>query len=88
MARRATTIPIPRLLTKAAACEYLGIGPVSFWRHWQEVFTDRRPAGVRGPGTDRLVYEDELAEAVAHGGGVNPRAKAAVLRYRGLLKRT
>lgn len=86
--RRRPTTTIPRLLSKAAACDRLGICVRSFARHWQDVFTDRRPPAARGPGSDRLVYEDELAEAVEHGGGVNPRAKAAVLAYRGLLKRT
>jgi hypothetical protein len=81
-----TAAPLPRLVKKAEACECLAIDPVTFWRRWDAVFTDRRPADRRGmkgrgrPADERLVFADELAAAVEAGGG--DRGRAAVLAVR------
>lgn len=74
-----------KLVKTAAACEALGVSRTTFWRHWDAVFTDPRPAAERVHGTARKVYDDELAVAVERGGGA--AARLAVLHLRGLLKR-
>lgn len=71
-----------RLVSRAAACEALGVCPRSFSAHWARVFTDPRPPEDRRPRVARRVYEDELATAVGAGGGLSARAKAAVINYR------
>jgi len=84
-------MPAPRLKTKLLgrreACDALSIGTATFSRHWKDVFTDPRPPEDRRRCVARRVYEDELAVAVDAGGGVSSRAKAAVLNYRGSIKR-
>jgi hypothetical protein len=75
---------MPRLTTRLVkvkeACHALGISHDTFDRHWREVFTETRSAEERRKGVHRHVFEDELAEAVDHGGGV--RGRAAVLTFR------
>lgn len=80
---------IVRCVPKPEACRSLGISDRSFERHWQDTFTDKRPKDVRGlgRGSRRMVFEDELAEACANGGGVLQAAKVAVLNFRRLMDR-
>lgn len=61
--------PLPKLVSKAEACDALGICAVTFWRRWDKVFT-----AARTPGGHRRVYRDELAAA--------PRGVGAVLAVR------
>lgn len=86
MSRRTPTLAT-RLVSRAEACEALGICLRSFSTHWHAVFTDPRAVEQRGRRWRRRVYEDELAVAVAAGGGTSPRAKVAVIDYRGTLRR-
>lgn len=79
------TLPIPTLVHRRAACGHLGISISTFERYWQEVFTDPRAVTERVKGELRKVFDDELREAVEHGGG--PRARAAVLLLRKVLGR-
>ncbi len=77
--------PIIACIPKREACKLLGnISDDSFEKHWQSVFTDKRPENQRGKGSRRMVFEDELREACANGGGVLHGAKVAVLNYRRL----
>ncbi len=75
---------IVRCIPKREACRFLGISDDSFEKHWQNTFTDKRPENQRGKGSRRMVFEDELREACANGGGVLHGAKVAVLNYRRL----
>ncbi len=89
MPRTLAPRPIVACIPKAEACRLLGISDRSFERHWQSIFTDKRPADMQalGKGSRRMVFEDELREACANGGGVLHGAKVAVLNYRRLEKR-
>lgn len=71
-----------KLLSRAAACEALGVCARTFSQHWARVFTDPRDPADQRRGVARRVFEDELAVAVEAGGGVSGRAKAAVIAYR------
>lgn len=75
-----------RLISRAAACDALGVAPRSFSRHWAAVFTDPRPPDDRRPRVRRQVYEDEVAVAVEAGGG--RRGRLAVLDYRARVGRS
>lgn len=66
------------------ACTALAVSRMTFWRHWQTVFTDPRNPN-HGQTVGRKVFEDELVVAVENGGG--DRAKAAVLALRKQLGR-
>lgn len=76
-----------KLISRIAACEALGVGVTTFSQHWTRTFTDPRAPEDRRPRVARRVFEDELAVAVEAGGGVSGRAKAAVINYRGSIKR-
>lgn len=60
-------------VSRAAACERLGVSRATFWRKWHAVFTEVRDGGTAG--RDRQVLSDELDVAVESG-------PAAVLLYR------
>ena len=75
---RAPTARTKRV-SRAEACERLGIGRETFWQRWHPVFTELRPKDLR-KGASRQVLEDELNLAVESG-------KAAVLNFRRLMKR-
>ncbi len=87
MPRTLKPTTIVRCVSKREAYESLGISHEAFRQHWQDVFTDKRPENQRGKGSRRMVFEDELREACAAGGGVLHGAKVAVLNYRRLEKR-
>lgn len=72
----------PKLVTRAFACESLGICERTFVTHWGDVFTDPRDPFDRVKGKPRRVYADELAAAVEIGGGTTAEAKSAVQDYR------
>jgi hypothetical protein len=78
----------PTLVSRTEACHHLGIVPRTFSRHWKSVFTDPRSPERRVQRVERSVYDDELREAVLAGGGVEPKAKGAVLMLRKALGRT
>ena len=77
MARAPTTRT--KRVSRAEACERLGIGSVTFWQRWHPVFTELRPPDQRKR-FSRQVLEDELDIAVVSGA-------AAVLNFRRLMKR-
>lgn len=73
------------LVNRSEVCRRLGISDSSFARHWNDVFTDPRPAEDRRVGVARQVFDDELDVAVNAGGG--RRGRIAVLNFRGRLGR-
>lgn len=77
--------PVLALVSRAEARRRLAISDSSFARHWNDVFTDPRPAHLRHVGVARTVFEDELTVAVVAGGG--RRGRIAVLNYRGRIRR-
>ena len=66
MAGRVIASARPRLVGLKAACEALGCSRRTFWRRWNAVFSDPRPAAERGR-FPRKVFADELAAAVEEG---------------------
>jgi hypothetical protein len=81
------TLPLTKVVTKAVACDHLGICTRTFDRVWAAVFTDPRDADERGRGVARPVFEDELRAAVEAGGRTGSRARAAVYGVRKLTGR-
>ena len=75
LSRSSVAKPRPRLVSRATACAELGCSASTFWRRWDDVFTDPRPATERGPKNRRMVFADELTAAVTGG-----RAAVALVR--------